>query len=97
MSISALELRLGMHVFGADGRHVGQVKQIRAGDFLVDRSFQRDVFVPLVAIQRIASEEHAPTLYVVLDVPAHAAGRLGWVQSASLRRAPLASGRTNAA
>ena len=84
MSISALELRLGMRVFGADGRHVGQVKEIRAADFLVHRSFQRDVFVPLVAIQRITSEEHAPTLFVVLDVPAHAAGRLGWAQEREL-------------
>ncbi len=85
MSISASELRLGMRVFGADGRHVGHVKEIRIADFAVDRSFQSDVFVPLVAIQRIASEAHAPTLFVVLDVPAHAAGRLGWAHERQLK------------
>ena len=47
MSISALELRLGMSVVGTDGRHVGRIKQIRGTDFLIDRRFRRDVYVPL--------------------------------------------------
>jgi hypothetical protein len=80
MSISALELRLGMSVFGTDGRHVGQVKEIRGTDFLIDRRFRRDVLVPLAAIQRIVSEAHSPTLFVALDVPADKAHRLGWPQ-----------------
>jgi hypothetical protein len=80
MSISALELRLGMSVVGIDGQHVGQVKQIRGTDFLIDRRFRRDVYVPLAAVQRIVSEDHPATLFVTLDVTAKKADRIGWPQ-----------------
>jgi len=80
MSISALELRLGMSVVGTDGRHVGQVKQIRGTDFLIGRRFRRDVYVPHAAIQRIVSEDHPATLFVALDVTAKKADRIGWPQ-----------------
>jgi hypothetical protein len=80
MSISALELRLGMSVVGTDGRHVGRVKEIRATDFLIDRRFRRNVYVPLMAIQRIVAEEHTAALFVALDVTASKADHLGWPQ-----------------
>jgi hypothetical protein len=80
MSISALELRLGMSVVGTDGRHVGRVKQIRGTDFLIDRRFRRDVYVPLAAIQRIVTEDHPATLFVALDVTAKKADRIVWPQ-----------------
>jgi hypothetical protein len=80
MSISASELRLGMSVVGTDGRHVGRVKQVRGTDFLIDRRFRRDVYVPLGAIQRIVSEDHPATLFVALDVTAHKTDRIGWPQ-----------------
>jgi hypothetical protein len=80
MSISALELRLGMSVVGTDGQHVGRVKQVRGADFLIDRRFRRDVYVPLAAIQRIVSEDHPATLFVALDVTAQTADRIGWPQ-----------------
>jgi uncharacterized protein (TIGR02271 family) len=37
-------------VVGADGSRVGRVKEVRRDDFLVDRSGQRDVYVPLAAV-----------------------------------------------
>jgi hypothetical protein len=88
MSISALELRLGMSVVGTDGRHVGRVKEIRGTDFLIDRRFRRNVYVPLAAIQQIVSEEHPATLFVALDVTAKQADRIGWPQVRQLAHGP---------
>src|ERR1041384_1671359 len=45
------QIRPGMEVVGRDGDHVGEVKEVRASDFLVDRSLARDVYIPLSACQ----------------------------------------------
>jgi hypothetical protein len=89
MDISGLELRLGMPVVGSDGQHVGRVKEIRATDFLVDRRFRRNVYVPFAAIQRIISQEEPATLYVALDMIATRADRIGWPQLRQLARLPI--------
>jgi hypothetical protein len=83
MRISALELRLGMSVVGMNGRHVGRVKQVRGTNFLIDRRFRRDVYVPLAAIQRIIAEDHPASLFVALDVTAQKADRIAWPSGAA--------------
>jgi hypothetical protein len=45
------DVRVGMEVIGRDGEHVGEVKEVRANDFLVDRPMARDVYVPFSACQ----------------------------------------------
>ena len=45
------QIRPGMQVVGRDGEDVGEVKEVRASDFLVDRSLARDVFIPMSACQ----------------------------------------------
>lgn len=84
MSINASELRLGMSVVGADGRHVGRVKEIRGTDFLIDRRFRRNVYVPLAAIQQIVCGERPATIFAALDVVAQKADRIGWPQGPRL-------------
>lgn len=41
-----LDIREGMDVFSSDGENLGNVKQARESDFLLDRSMSFDVFVP---------------------------------------------------
>ena len=45
------QIQEGMDVVGRDGDTIGQVKEVRSNDFLVDRSMARDVYVPLSACQ----------------------------------------------
>jgi hypothetical protein len=40
------EVRKGMEVIGRDGENIGEVKEVRSNDFLVDRPMARDVYVP---------------------------------------------------
>lgn len=43
------QVRPGMEVIGREGDPVGEVKEVRANDFLVDRSLARDVYIPFSA------------------------------------------------
>lgn len=43
------QIREGMEVIGRDGDRIGQVKEVRANDFLVDRPLARDVYIPISA------------------------------------------------
>jgi hypothetical protein len=52
----------GAAVFGSDLDQIGTVKEVRGDAFLVDRSMQRDVWVPAVAVKSISD------VGVVLDV-----------------------------
>lgn len=45
------QIRERMKVVGQDGEEVGEVKEIRSNDFLVDRTMARDVYVPFHAAQ----------------------------------------------
>ena len=50
-SVSDRNVRIGMEVIGRDGEHAGEVKEVRANDFLVDRPMARDVYVPFSACE----------------------------------------------
>jgi osmotically-inducible protein OsmY len=43
------QIRERMKVVGQDGEEVGEVKEIRSNDFLVDRTMARDVYIPFQA------------------------------------------------
>jgi hypothetical protein len=42
----AAQIDVDMSVVGVDGEPIGTVKQVREGDFLVNRPMARDVYVP---------------------------------------------------
>lgn len=46
------QVRQGMKVVGRDGTDVGEVKEVRSYDFLVDRPMARDVYIPFNACQK---------------------------------------------
>lgn len=50
-NIQKNQIREGMDVVGMKGQSVGQVKEVRSNDFLVDRPMARDVYVPFDACQ----------------------------------------------
>ena len=62
----------GMPVLGADGVHVGRLKQVRLADMLVDRALRRDVYVPFEAIADVRSEG------IVLTIPADQVDSMNW-------------------
>jgi hypothetical protein len=43
------QIQEGVEVVDRDGQHVGQVKEVRTNDFLVDRSMARDIYIPFSA------------------------------------------------
>jgi hypothetical protein len=66
------QLAEGMNVFGADGQHVGVVKEIRERDFLLDRPMQRDVYVPFAFIRDTDGDR------VALMVRSDQIDQMGW-------------------
>jgi hypothetical protein len=64
-----------MQVVGSDEVSIGQVKEIRENDFLVDRStlrLQRDVYVPLDAVGEVGEDR------VMLGIAAGQVDGMGW-------------------
>ena len=64
------DLAAGMTVVDRVGEHVGTVKAVRAADFLVDRQFQRDVYIPLAEVDRVmrAGDRFHHDTHVVLGL-----------------------------
>ena len=67
-----LQLREAMDVVGSDGVMVGRVKETRSNDFLVDRSMQRDLYVPFSAIQTVDGDR------MMLNIAARDLDQQGW-------------------
>jgi ferritin-like metal-binding protein YciE len=66
------QMQQGMEVVGQDLGSIGIVKDMRDGDFLVDRKMQRDVYVPYNAIQNIDGGR------AVLNIPTGQVDNMGW-------------------
>lgn len=62
---------IGMDVISADDQQVGEVKEVRATDFLVDRPMARDIYVPFDAVAQVGPD-------VRLTVTAHEVGERDW-------------------
>jgi hypothetical protein len=69
----AFQVPESMPVLGADGMHVGHLKQVRLADMLVDRALRRDVYVPFEAIADVRSEG------IVLTIPADQVDSMHWL------------------
>lgn len=82
-TIDPANLRVGMEVFGRNGGRIGIVKEVRAADMWVDRSWQRDLFVPFTAIQAVNGGR------IVLDILSGHADSQGWAR-------PLITGQNKA-
>jgi hypothetical protein len=74
MSTEHFQVSVGMDVLGAEKERVGQVKEVRTSDFLVERSLQRDVYVPFAAIREVTGN------HVVLTVTSDHVDALKWPQ-----------------
>jgi hypothetical protein len=74
MSTEHFQVSAGMEVLGAEKERVGQVKEVRAADFLVERRLQRDVYVPFAAIREVTGNQ------VVLTVTSDHVDALKWPQ-----------------
>jgi hypothetical protein len=74
MSTEHFQVSVGMDVLGAEKERVGQVKEVRASDFLVARPLQRDVYVPFAAIREVTGNQ------VVLTVTSDHVDALKWPQ-----------------
>jgi hypothetical protein len=74
VSVDRWQVRLDGYVVGSDGEAVGQVKEVRENDFLVDRRMQRDIYVPFEAVQAVTDYS------IVLTIPADKVGDMDWPQ-----------------
>ena len=74
MSTEHFQVSAGMEVLGAEKERVGQVKEVRAADFLVERRLQRDVYVPFAAIREVTGNQ------VVLTVMSNHVDAIKWPQ-----------------
>ena len=74
MSTEHFQVSVGMDVLGAEKERVGQVKEVRTSDFLVERPLQRDVYVPFAAIREVTGNQ------VVLTVTSDHVDAIKWPQ-----------------
>ncbi len=72
-----LHVNEGMEVIGSNGQRIGQVKQIREKDFLVDRKLARDVYVPFSAV---AKSDRC----VVLAIPSEKMDDMDWERAPAM-------------
>jgi hypothetical protein len=83
-SPGAEQIRAGMAVVSIDGEHIGKVKELRAGEFLIDRPFAHDLWAPFTSV--VEAGEHGGTFRrgptqpseVVLGVSAAHVDAQGW-------------------
>jgi ferritin-like metal-binding protein YciE len=66
------QLQLGMEVVGQDMGNIGSIKDMRDGDFLVNRKMKRDVYVPFNAVQNIDNGR------AILNIPTNQVDNMGW-------------------
>ena len=65
------QFRPGMQVVGRDGENVGEVKEVRSNDFLVDRPMARDIYIPFHACQTTGGQ-------IRLNIRADEVDNQGW-------------------
>jgi hypothetical protein len=49
-------VQVGMVVLGSDKESVGLVNEVHPTEFLLDRELQRDVYLPLPLVDRVANK-----------------------------------------
>lgn len=68
------QIHEGMEVLGADQKRVGQVTQVRASDFVIERPQQQAIAVPFGAVGDVAGHQ------VVLTITADHVDTIKWPQ-----------------
>lgn len=68
------QLHQGMLVVGTNGNQIGTIKEVQmhSRNFLVNRSMQRDIYIPFSAIQSVQNQQ------VVLNIPANQVDNQDW-------------------
>lgn len=66
------QIQQGVEVYGSNDDYIGRVKEVTGQTFLVDRTMQRDVYVPMSAVQNMDGDQ------VVLNLPADEVDNQGW-------------------
>jgi hypothetical protein len=84
--VQRAQLHQGMDIVGSDANRIGQVKEVRDQDFLVDRAGQRDLYVPFDAVRDVMGNQ------IILTVPASQVDNQGW---ASPTLTPAGMGQTD--
>lgn len=72
------QVRTGMEVCDVEGNRLGDVKDMRGSDFLLDRPMRRDLFVPFTAVREVSGNR------VVLRFRDHEIGDQNWESPALL-------------
>src|SRR4030088_2741968 len=83
-SPGADQIHPGMDVVAIDGEHIGKVKEVREGEFLIDRPLARDLWVPFSSV--LEAGEQGGTLRrgppqpseVMLNISAAHVDNQGW-------------------
>jgi hypothetical protein len=73
------QINVGMEVTTLDGQQIGKVKEVHDDEFLVDRPFERNLWVPFSAV--MATEEYTGNYRggsVVLSVSGAHVDTQGW-------------------
>ena len=78
----SFQVSQGMDVVSADGVRLGVLKAVRRADILVDRPWQRDVYVHFEAIQGVRAGA------IALTIPADRVDQMGWLQPPLLPELP---------
>jgi hypothetical protein len=68
-------LKAGLPVVETEGHQIGNVKEVRQNDFLLDRPMARDVYVPFTAVEATSDRG------VMLNIRRAEIDRQGWTQS----------------
>jgi hypothetical protein len=55
-TIGRSNVRVEMGVIAANGDNLGQVKEVRANDFLLDRSMKRDIYIPFNLVRSATTD-----------------------------------------
>jgi hypothetical protein len=90
-SVQRAQIRPGMDVVGSDANRIGQVKEVRDLDFLVDRAGQRDLYVPFNAVRDVMGDQ------IVLVMPSSQVENQGWASPALTPMGPGSSEQQPAA
>jgi len=70
------QIRTGMEVCDLEGNRLGEVKEMRGSEFLLDRPMRRDVYVPFDAVQDVRGDR------ITLRYRESEIGDLNWEQPA---------------
>ncbi|MCC6180160.1 MAG: BON domain-containing protein [Chloroflexi bacterium] len=66
------EIHRRMDVVGSDGDQIGVVKDVRDGDFLIDRPAARDVYAPFGVVDAVIGNR------IILTIPADQVDNMNW-------------------